>query len=175
MLPPLGAGLEGSSLAKARACAGDHPLALRQPARCFQPTLGSAESGRCRLVGLCRICWSSVNRALHKGMNAALVCVCARYTNAVAKREIRRVDRPIPWPGSRRHGQVVVCIPLRHRQMITSPTATFRLAGVNWKSATLTLHVAAKPPEMLVSKTAATRSNFFIAHFFTQIFSTDNV
>src|SRR5882724_11583159 len=77
---------------------------------------------------------------------------------------------------------VVVCIPLRHRQMITSPTATFRLAGVNAKSATLTLHVAAKLPEMLVSKTAATRSNFFIAHFSTQImvrlpgiFSTDNV
>lgn len=77
---------------------------------------------------------------------------------------------------------VVVCIPLRHRQMITSPTATFSVAGVNAKSATLTLHVAAKLPEMLVSKTAATRSNFFIAHFSTQIiarlpgiFSTDNV
>jgi hypothetical protein len=77
---------------------------------------------------------------------------------------------------------VVVCIPLCHRQMITSPTATFSVAGVNAKSATLTLHVAAKLPDMLMSKTAATRDNFFIAHSTTQIiarlpgiFSTDNV
>jgi hypothetical protein len=77
---------------------------------------------------------------------------------------------------------VVVCVPLCHRQMITSPTATFSVAGVNAKSATLTLHLAAKLSDMLMSKTAATRSNFFIAHFSTQImarlpgiFSADNV
>jgi hypothetical protein len=57
---------------------------------------------------------------------------------------------------------VVVCIPLCHRQTIKSPTATFSVAGVNAKLATLTLHVAATLPDMLVSKTAATRSNFFI-------------
>jgi hypothetical protein len=78
--------------------------------------------------------------------------------------------------------EVVVCIPLCHRQMIKSPTATFSVAGVNAKLATLTLHVAAKLPDMLLSKTAATRSNFLIVHFSTQIiarlpgiFSTDNV
>jgi hypothetical protein len=51
--------------------------------------------------------------------------------------------------------------------MMTSPTATFSVAGVNAKSATLTLHVAAKLPDMLLSKTAATRSNFFIAYSVT--------
>jgi hypothetical protein len=57
---------------------------------------------------------------------------------------------------------VVVCVPLCHRQTIVSPTATFSVAGVNAKLATVTLHVAAKLPDMLLTKTAATRSNFFI-------------
>ena len=63
---------------------------------------------------------------------------------------------------------VVVCMPLSHRQMIVWPTATLSVAGVNWKSATLTLQVAAKLADIVLIKTAATRSNFFIAHFSTQ-------
>ena len=46
--------------------------------------------------------------------------------------------------------------------MITSPTATFSVAGVNLKSETVTLHVAAKLPDMLLSRTAVIRSIFFM-------------
>jgi hypothetical protein len=61
--------------------------------------------GLYRLVGRGRICRSRVNRALHLGMKTAVIGVCACYSNAVAECGIRRVDQPIPWPGSRRHGQ----------------------------------------------------------------------